>query len=82
MVKSVRVRGAYQLITDTLIMSEPKTLFKNKTKQIIYLVTSFDKYFKYYKIYLQTKMTYMTPTLKYLEDMLNMLRTPRNWKRT
>ena len=70
MVKSVRVRGAYQLITDTLITSEPKTLFKNKTKQIIYLVTSFDKYFKYYKIYLQTQMTYMTPTLKYLEDML------------
>ena len=66
------VRGAYQLITDTLIMAEPKTLFKNKTKQIIYLVTSFDKYFKYYNIYLQTQMTYMTPTLKYLAGMLNM----------
>ena len=30
-------------------MTEPKTLFWNKTKKIIYLVTSFDKYFKYYK---------------------------------
>ena len=57
MVKYVRKRRAYQLITDTLIMAEPKTLLKNKTKQIIYLVTSFDKYFKYYKIYLQTQMT-------------------------
>ena len=53
-------------------MAEPKTLFKNKTKQIIYLVTSFDKNFKYYNIYLQTQMTYMTPTLKYLEGILNM----------
>ena len=53
-------------------MAEPKTLVKNKTKQIIYLVTSFDKYFKYYNIYLQAQMTYMTPTLKYLEGMLNM----------
>ena len=70
MVLSVRVRGAYQLITDTLIMAEPKTLFKNKTKQIIYRVTSFDKYFKYYKIRMQTQMTYMTPTLKYIEGML------------
>ena len=61
-------------------MEEPKTLLKNKTKQIIYLVTSFDKYFKYYNIYLQTQTTYMTPTLKYLEGMLNMLRTPHNWK--
>ena len=52
-------------------MAEPKTLFKNKTKQIIYLVTSFDKYCKYY-IYLQTQMTYMTPTLIYLEGMLNL----------
>ena len=53
-------------------MAELKTLSKNKTKQIICLVTSFDKYFKYYKIYLQTQMTYMTPTLKYLKGMLNM----------
>ena len=53
-------------------MAEPKTLFKSKTKQIIYLVTSFDKKFKCYKIYLQTQMTYMTPTLNYLEGMLNM----------
>ena len=72
MVYSVRVKGAYQPITDTLIMAEHKTLSKNKTKQIIHLVTSFDKYFKYYKIYLQTQMTYITPTLKYLEGMLNM----------
>ena len=27
-------------------MAEPKTLFKNKTKQIIYLVTSFEKIFQ------------------------------------
>ena len=52
MVKSVRVKGVYQLITDTLIMAEPKTLFKSKIKLIIYLVASFDKYFIYYKIYL------------------------------
>ena len=69
MVKSVRVGGAYQLITDTLIMAESKTLFKNKTQQIIYLINSFDKYFKNYKTFFQT---HVTPTLKYLEVMLNM----------
>ena len=53
-------------------MAEPKALFENKTKQIIYFVTSFDKLFKCYKMYLQTQMTYVTPTLNYLEGMLNM----------
>ena len=41
-------------------MIEPKTLFKNKTKQIIYLVTSFDKCFKYYKMYTNAKYLHGT----------------------
>ena len=64
-------------------MAEPKTLFRNKTKQIIYLVTSFDKYFKYtndLSLIFAPLLTYMTPPLKYLEAMLNNKGTPRNRK--
>ena len=54
MVYSVRVRGAYQLITDTNTVAEPKTFFRNKTKHIIYLVTSIDNISNTTKLFANT----------------------------